>query len=507
MQVMARLRSAFGVDLPLRLLFDTATARELAAAIDRRRCDGPIPDASPIAPVPRTDALELSFSQQRMWFADQLDPQSAHYNVSVALRATGPLYRAALDAALSTLLERHEILRARFPSVDGQPRYAWSEPAPLLHVDLTGCSICSIEAAHRVAAQEAVRPFDLARGPLVRRTLVRIAPDDHLLLLSMHHIVTDGWSMEILVRELGTLYDAFSRGRRPALPELTVQYVDVAAWQRRTLRGAPLEKQLTFWRRQLADLPSLRIPVDRASTRRTRRMRRGAAARAQLSSEVRRRLIALGREEGATLFMVVMAAFQAVLAQYAGQDDVVVGTAVANRSRAELEPLIGFFVNHLVIRTDVSGNPSFRALLARVRRVLLDAYAHQDIPFEQVVQHVAPSRTTGDSPLFQTMLILQHASKTTMRTGEVTLEVWPSARIPALRDLTLYVTDSPDGIDCTLIYDVDLFTAATAERLLGDFLSALDVASETPDRAVAGLLAAAPGESSYDHLDFLHALE
>ncbi|HYH82071.1 MAG TPA: condensation domain-containing protein, partial [Longimicrobium sp.] len=409
-RVVSRVSAVFGVELPLRALFEGPTVAELAKAVeDERRRELPV--LPPVVPAERTGALPLSFAQERLWFIDRMEPGSATYNIPAALRLTGALDERALERALGEIVRRHETLRTTFGEVDGgavqviAPFAGFALPSD----DLSGLPPAARETeVRRRAREDAARPFDLAEGPLVRAALLRVADEEHVLLLCIHHIVSDGWSSGVLFRELSALYAAYREGSDSPLPELAVQYADYAVWQREQLEGEVLERQLSYWRERLAGAPELlELPTDHP--RPAMQSYRGATVPVELSLELLERIQRLGRSEGATLYMVLLGAFQVLLAKYAGSEDVVVGSPIAGRTRREVEELIGLFVNTLVLRTDLSGDPSFRETLRRVREVTLGAYEHQDLPFEKLVAELQPERSLSHSPLFQVMFTLQNA--------------------------------------------------------------------------------------------------
>ena len=347
----------------------------------------------------------LSFAQERLWFLDQLEPGSTVYNIPRAFRLTGRLDSAALERSLNEIMRRHEALRTTFKSVDGTPRQvvAAQLTLPLPVIDLSDRSASDREnEVHRFTAEVARRPFDLSRGPLVRTTLLRLGQEEHILLLNMHHIVSDGWSMAILFRELADLYEAYTNGKPSPLAELPIQYVDYAVWQRNWLKGEVLETQLSYWKKQLENISTLNLPTDRP--RPAVQTFHGARESLVLSTDLTQALKATSRKEGATLFMTLLAAFQILLHRLTGQEDIAVGSPIAGRNRSEIEGLIGFFINTLVLRTDLSGNPTFTELLARVRRDCLEAYAHQDVPFEKLLEELRPKRDLSRTPLFQVFL-------------------------------------------------------------------------------------------------------
>jgi amino acid adenylation domain-containing protein len=495
-RVVSRLRSVFGVELPLRVLFERPTVETLAAAVEEARKGGGSAAAPPLVPVPREGALPLSFSQQRLWFIDQLEPGSPLYNVPGALRVEGPLDSRVLTLCLGEIVRRHEALRTVFPAVEGSPLQVIepAEPFPLPVVDLTGLAESAREAmARSLLRDEAVRPFDLACGPLLRGLLVRLAADDHAVALTLHHIVSDGWSLGILVRELTALYPALAAGRPSPLPELPVQYADFAVWQRSWLCGEILEQEIAFWRQQLAGLPPLlELPTDRP--RPAVQSYRGAQRPVWLPAELTRQAEALARREGATLFMVLLAGFQALLAYYSGQDDLAVGSPIAGRTRAEIESLIGFFVNTLVLRGDLSGEPSFRETLARVRETALAAYLHQDVPFEKLVEELTPERSLGHSPLSQVMLVLQSAPAGSLEIRGLRLRPVDGTGTTAKFDLTVSLSGDNSGLVGTAEYATDLFDGATIDRLIGHFERLLAAAVTGPEEPAFALSPLSPEE-------------
>ena len=396
-QVISRIRVVFGAEIPLADLFDHPTVQALAA----RAGAAPGVAVPPVTPAGRGGRLPLSFAQQRLWFLDQLDPGSVEYSVPSPVRLGGELDVAALGAALGAVTTRHEVLRTRLVAgPDGVAYQVIGPPAPfpLPVVDVSG-QPDPVAAARGLVAVDAAAPFDLAGGPLIRAVLVRLAAGDHVLALSVHHVVSDEWSAGILRREMSVLYEAFRRGEPDPLPPLAVQYADFAIWQRRWLAGDVLEGQLAYWRGRLAGAPVLELPADRP--RPPVRSTAGAITQFSVAAETAAGLRAVARGGGATMFMTLLAAFSVLLGRYSGQDDVVVGTPVANRNRAETEDLIGFFVNTLVLRADLSGDPEFTGLLGRVRGMTLGAYAHQDLPFEQLVDALVTGRDRSRTPLFQ----------------------------------------------------------------------------------------------------------
>jgi amino acid adenylation domain-containing protein len=484
--VTSRLRSAFGIEMPLRDLFEAPILADLAARVEAALRAGTGQAAPPLVPVSRDGALPLSFAQQRLWFIDQLQPGSDLYNLPVALRVEGPLGAAVLARSLGEVVRRHEALRTVFPLRDGLPVQVIQPAAPFLLpvVDLSGLPESRREAlALTLAGEEAGRPFDLARGPLLRGVLLRLAAEDHVAALTTHHIASDGWSEGILVREVMALYAAFAEGRPSPLPELPVQYVDFAVWQLSWLQGEILENEISYWRRQLAGLPPLLLlPTDRP--RPAVQSFRGASRPIRLPAELTRRAETLGRRQGATLFMVLLAGFQTLLARYSGQQDVAVGSPVAGRNRVEIEGLIGFFVNTLVLRGDLAGEPSFRELLGRARESALAAHTHQDVPFDKLVEELTSERSLAHGPLFQVMFVLQNAPAERLAIRDLRVQPVSGAGTTSKFDLRLSLGEHSGGLDGTLEFATDLFDAATIDRLIVQYEGLLGAGLETPETGV-----------------------
>ncbi|HEX9939641.1 MAG TPA: AMP-binding protein, partial [Longimicrobium sp.] len=487
-RVISRVRDVFAIELPLRALFEGPTVAELAGRVEEMRRAG-APALPAVVPVERTGALPLSFAQERLWFIDQLEPGNTVYNMSVARRLEGALDEAALERSLGEIVRRHEALRTVFAEVDGSPVQVIAPfGAFVLPVeDLSGLGEADREAAVvRRAGEEAARPFDLAAGPLFRAALLRLGEEDHVLLLSMHHVVSDGWSTGVLFRELSALYEAYREGRESPLPELAVQYADYAVWQREQLAGEALDRQLSYWRERLAGAPELlELPTDHP--RPAVQTFRGATVPVELSPELLERLQALGRSEGATLYMTVLGAFQVLLGRYAGSDDVVVGSPTAGRTRGEVEGLIGFFVNTLVLRTDLSGDPSFREVLGRVREATLGAYEHQEVPFEKLVAELQPERTLTHSPLFQVMFALQNADGQGGALPRLKVSGVGAEHASAKFDLSLGLAATPQGLRGGLSYSTDLFERGTIERMLGHLARVLEQAAARPEARLSEL--------------------
>ncbi len=439
----------------------------------------------------RTDGnpVPLSFAQQRLWFLDQLDPGSSLYNIPAAVRLCGPLDSAALERSLQEIIRRHEALRTTFPSGDGQPSQVIEEAIEfhLPLVDLRELPEPARESEARwLAQEEATRPFDLSRDLMLRGRLLRLGEQEHLLAITQHHIASDGWSIGVFWGELAALYEVFSNGLPSRLPDLPVQYADYAVWQRQWLQDEVLNQQLAYWKKQLAGAPAvLDLPTD--FPRPIVQRNRGAGQELVLGQELTQALKKLSRQEGATLFMTLLAAWQVLLSRYSGQEDVVVGTPIAGRSRTELEGLIGFFVNALALRTDLSGNPTFRELLERVRHVTLGAYAHQDLPFEKLVEELHPERHLSHSPLFQVIFVLQNAPRDARELRGLSISPVEVATTSSKLDLTLFLHEAADGLRGMLEYNTDLFESATITRLLGHFHALLAGIVTDPERRIGDL--------------------
>ncbi|HEX2187603.1 MAG TPA: amino acid adenylation domain-containing protein, partial [Longimicrobiaceae bacterium] len=467
MRAVSRIRAVFGVELMVRALFEAPTVAALAERVEGiRRAELPV--LPPVAPAGRGGALPLSFAQERLWFLDRLRPGSASYNVPAALRLRGALDVPALERALGEIVRRHEALRTVFPERDGAPVQVIvpSGGFALPVEDLSSRGEAEREAeVRRRASEDATQPFDLPAGPLFRLKLLRLGEEEHVLLVCMHHVVCDEWSLGVLFRELSALYSAYLEGGESPLPELPVQYADYAVWQREQLQGEALERQLSYWKEHLAGAPALlELPLDHP--RPAVQGSRGARERAELPRELLERLAALGRSEGATLFMTLLGAFQVLLSRYGGSDDVVVGSPIAGRTRRETEELIGFFVNTLVLRTDLSGAPTFREVLRRVRDVTLEAYEHQEVPFERLVEELQPQRSLGHAPLFQVMFVLEGADPVGGGLPGVEVQGLGAESGTSKFDLTLSVAAHPDGLGAGLEYDTELFERGTIVRML-----------------------------------------
>jgi len=437
--------------------------------------------------TPRAEPGEhpMAFAQERMWFVQQIDPDSAAYNIPIALRIRGELNVDALRRSLGEIVRRHESLRAVFPEVDGRPvQESMAAAAPDLHsVDLTKVPPAQAErAALDELVVDAARPFDLAHGPLWRAQLLRLGTDDHIFGMTIHHIVFDGWSIGVFIREMAQVYEAFATGRPSPLPEPELQYSDFAAWQRTWLQGDVLQEQINYWKDQLEDLPVLQLPTDRMRPAVYRS--RGASLTVEFPTSLGRELEDLGRREGATLFMTLLAAFDLLLARYSGQDDIVVGSPIANRDQPEIEGIIGYFVNTLVLRTSLGGDITFRQLLARVRDVTLGAYARQNIPFEHLVQIMKPNRDPSYSPMFQVMFILQNAPGGDYRLPNLHLQAIDVDNRTAKFDLTFAAYELPNALGLRVEYNTELFDEDTVRQMAARFERLLSAVVRDPDRAL-----------------------
>jgi amino acid adenylation domain-containing protein len=433
--------------------------------------------------------LPLSFAQQRLWFLDQLEPGNAAYNIPAAVRLEGHLDVAALERTLNEIVRRHEVLRTVFIADSGQPRQLVREhlPESFALEDLSGLPEAEREIGLRARIEaEARRPFDLAQGPVLRSSLLRLGEEEHVLLLTMHHIASDAWSAGVFVKEMGALYEAYVEGRESPLAELPVQYADYARWQRELLQGEALEQQLQYWREQLAGAPPvLELPTDRP--RPALQTFRGERLAFALGPELTERLRELSRREGATLFMTLLAGFAALLSRYSGQEEVVVGTPIAGRTRSEVEGLIGFFVNTLALRADLTGDPTFGELLKRARETCLGAYQHQEVPFEKLVEELQPERSLTHTPLFQVCLVLQNASIPELHLRGLKLKPLEIESVTAKFDLTLMLSERGGGLEGSIDYRTDLFDAATIRRMASHLERLLTGVAAEPDLPISAL--------------------
>ncbi|HEU5188161.1 MAG TPA: amino acid adenylation domain-containing protein [Methylomirabilota bacterium] len=486
--VLARVRTAWDVDISLPAFIERPTVAGLAHAIESAPRDVTLrPAVAPIPRLPRSgtgDLFPASFAQERLWFLDQLDPGRSDYNIATGWRITGPLDAGALAHALEWLTERHEILRTSLVGRDGR---AWQSVAPRLSVPFEATDLEPLDAAareleaDRLTAEEAHRHFDLEHGPLWRCRLLRFGAEQHVLLATMHHIMSDGWSMDVFARELSAGYRAALAGRRPTAPPLAIQYADYSAWQRERMEGGALEPLLTHWRARLAGAPpSLALATDHPRPARPRG--RGRRLPFALSPGVAAALRALARREGATLFMTLLAGFSLLLHRRTAQTDLLIGAPMASRSRPETEGLIGLFLDTLVLRVDCANRPTFRELLARVRATAFDAYAHQELPFEKLVEALRPNRGGPTAPIVTAFINLHNQPASPLRLDRLSLTPMGLFGGGAKFDLNLGLDESAAGISGSLTYDTDLFEPETMTALLAQFASVLEHAAADPDR-------------------------
>ncbi|HET6977284.1 MAG TPA: amino acid adenylation domain-containing protein [Pyrinomonadaceae bacterium] len=487
-QIISRITNSLGAALPLRLLFESPTIAELAERIvSLKRSDAAT--LPPLYHVSRQSPLPLSFAQQRLWFLDQFEPSSHTYNMPGAVRIGGLLNVIALERSLNEIVRRHESLRTRFPLVDGEPVQA-IDPFELFDLPVEDLSVLPELIRETRLAEITTRHsrqiFSLSSGPLLHMNLVRLAVDEHVLLVTMHHIISDGWSLELFFQELSILFQAFSEQKACPLPELKIQYADFAHWQRQVLQGASLESLLNYWRRQLGGpLPILELPYDHMPPR--LRSFAGNKETLVLSAPLTDELKAFSRREGVTLFMTLVAAFKVLLYRYSGQEDIIVGTPAANRNQFEAEELIGFFVNTLILRSKVSGTQTFRDLLDHIRETVIDASAHQEMPFEKLVEELHPDRDTSRNPFFQVMVAWQKTPATVVEFSGVTLTPLEVETATAKFDLTLNLMETPAGLRLNLEYSTDIFKPATIGRMATHLKTLLEHIVADPGQRISQL--------------------
>ncbi len=496
-QFISRVRSRLKVEIPLRSLFAAPTIAELAPSIQQLQQQDIELSAPPILRREENVEIPLSFAQQRLWFLDQLESNSASYTIAIGLRLVGTLNVAALEQSLKEIIDRHEALRTNFVTVDGKPTQIiqtqtnWTVTVvDLQHLPTLVLSEAQVTeqktAAQKLLEQKAIEPFDLAHDPLITATLVMLSPTEQWLLVCMHHIVCDGWSIGVFVQELEALYNAYSQGQPSPLLPLPIQYADFSIWQRQWLQGEVLQNHLSYWQQQLANAPTfLPLPTDRP--RPAVQTFNGSYHVFTLSVELTQKLLQLSQQQGCTLFMTLLAAYNTLLYRYTGQSDILVGTPIADRDRTELEGLIGFFVNTLVMRTDLAGNPSFNELLPRIRETALSAYAHQDLPFEMLVEALQPERDLCHTPLFQVMFVLLNAPMSEIELTGLSVSGLPIGITTAKFDLTLSMENTPNGLFGWWEYNTDLFSRSTIERMTGHFLTLLEAIVANPSERISQL--------------------
>jgi amino acid adenylation domain-containing protein len=486
-----------GIHLTTRQMFERQTIAELAQVAGSESQQGAAPKS--VAPqMKKTESegvLPLSHAQQRLWFIDKLDPGNTAYNISIGARLNGYLDKKALLRSLNEIVRRHEVLRTSFPVINDEPvqKIATEPDLVITETDLAGWGADERQAeVERIARAESSYPFDLARGPLLRMKLLRLGEQEYVLLVTTHHIVFDGWSGTVMIQELIQLYSAFARGEPSPLPDLEIQYADFALWERTWLQGVALEEHLAYWRRQLADLPVLELPLDRP--RPPIKNYRGASLNFELGRDLTLQMQELSEKENATIFMIVVAAFQMILSKYSGQQDVSLGVVIANRNRLEFEKLIGVFVNTLVIRTLLDPDLSFRALLWQVRQTTLDAYQNTDMPFEKVVQQALPGRDMDRTPFFKAMLAFQNLPKASSEVSGPAVEMLLPWNYAVRSDMDLYVTVDQEMLYGNLIYDVELFNHSTVLGMLKDLQNLLANILSQPDASLLELMFHHPHE-------------
>ncbi|WP_442947635.1 amino acid adenylation domain-containing protein [Nostoc sp.] len=488
-QLVSRVRTSLKIELALRSLFAAPTIAELSQKIQQLQQQDLELTCSPIVPRARDAELPLSYAQQRLWFLDKLNPNSAFYNIPIALRLVGTLNQAALQQSLQEIIHRHEVLGTNFVIVNGKPSQLIQTKTNWTVSVVNWQHLLPSEkeiALQQLAQQQVQRPFDLATEALIRTTLVVLSETEHALLVFIHHIVFDGWSVGVFVQELIALYNAYSQGQPSPLTPLPIQYADFAIWQRQWLQGDVLQSQLSYWQQQLKDAPALlSLPTDRP--RPAVQTFAGSYQKFALSVELTDRLVKLSQEQGCTLFMTLLAAFDTLLYRYTGVADILVGSPIANRDRNEIEGLIGFFVNTLVMRTNLVGNPSFSELLGRVREVALFAYAHQNLPFEMLVEALQPERDLGHTPLFQVVFNLQNAPVQELELAGLTISSLPVESTATKVDLALSMENTTQGLVGVWEYNTDLFDTSTIERMTGHFVTLLEAIVANPQERISQL--------------------
>jgi amino acid adenylation domain-containing protein len=490
MRVVLQIRESLGIDLPLRRLFESPTVASLAQVIESIASRQANSGELPMKAVPRDRPLPLSFGQLRFLFLDQLDQGTAAYNIPAAVRLTGSLNREALEDSLSQVVARHEVLRTTFQMSDSHPVQMIDQNAklPLHFIDLTELQPEQRHpAASEIIKREAQRPFDLQRGPVIRALLVRLGEQEHLLAVTIHHIASDGWSKSILIKEVVSFYQAYESGTDAALEPLPVQYADYAVWQREWLSSSVYQKLVGYWKQKLESAPSLlEMPTDHPRAAVVSQV--GAAERFEIREELVEKLVHLGKQEAATLFMNLLAAYAVLLYRYSRQTDLVIGIPIANRRRKEVEGLIGFFINTLVMRVDLSGEPSFREIVRRVKVEALGAYEHQDLPFEKLVEELQPDRSLSHSPIFQVAFTLQSFNAATFSVDGLELKPVESDSGMTPFDLTLSMVEKSEGLEGVFYYKTDLFDRSTIKRMKTNFKILLREIAESPEATMSELV-------------------
>jgi amino acid adenylation domain-containing protein len=482
-QVISQIRKALGVEIPLRHLFASPTVFQFAKHIEQAINEKTELNSLTLIPVDRNTELPLSFGQQRLWFIHQLDPKSTAYNGSDVVKIQGKLDITALESSLNEIVRRHEVLRTCFAVVEGRPiqKIIPEFKIPLPIVDLQNLPVIEKEKeAQRLELENAQIPFDLSQIPLLRFVLLRLTQDEYILLVATHHIISDAWSAAVLIKEVSILYQAFINGENSPLPELPIQYADYAVWQQQWLQGERLNHQLNYWKKHLKNARIiLELPTDKP--RNKLQTSSGKKHFFTLSSTLSNKLKSLSQQKGVTLFMTLLAAFNTLLYHYTQQEDILVGSPIANRNRSELEGLIGFFVNTLVLRTNLAHNPTFQELLQQVKETALGAYAHQDLPFEKLVAELQLERTLNHSPLFQVWFVLQNAPKSDLKLDGLNLSILEGESGTVRHDLKLQLTETPEGLQGFFEYKTDLFHATTINRMTVVLETLLTTVVEQPN--------------------------
>jgi amino acid adenylation domain-containing protein len=488
-QLLSRIHDAMHIEVSFRAFFETPTVADVARHIATSHQTMTLLPKPPLRSLLREGTSPLSYAQQRLWFLEQLGLSHCAYNLLDAMRLLGTLDVAALTQSLQEIIRRHEVLRTTFTIIEGQPRQvigsAADLPLPIMDLQEVPDEHEREAQIHTLAREEALRPFDLVNGPLLRAKLLRRGAEEHVLFLAMHHIVSDGWSQGVFWQEMAMLYEAFTAGKPSPLPDLTVQYADFAYWQMQWLQGGMLDAQVAYWKQQLTGLSTLQLPLDRP--RPAVQTLRGARHALALSPTVTRALKTLSQQHGVTLFMTLLAAFQTLLHRYTGQNDIPVGTFIANRNQIEIEGLIGFFVNTLVLRTDFSGDPSFLELLGRVREVTLGAYSHQDLPFEKLLEELRPQRDLRQTPLFQVSFNFHNTPSQIPTLSGLTLSTLEVDTERAWFDVGLDLRETSEGIRGWIEYSTDVFEAATIAQMADHLQTLLEGAVTNPDQCLSKL--------------------
>lgn len=507
-QVISRVRKMLEVEIEVKSLFERPTVRGLSEFIESKMIKGSRPPAPPIVPVKRIGALPLSFGQKRLWVFDQIEPGNPVYNIPSVIRLIGPLSVPALQQTLTEVARRHEILRTIILIIDGEPMQQVLPPTPIRMwvVDLSRMpDEMRLLEAKRIVKLEASGSFDLGRGPLIRAGLVKLEEKDHVAVMTMHHIVSDGWSTGILIAEVREIYRAIVRGEEARLKELAIQYGDYAVWQREQLEGEVIEEQKRYWKEQLRGAPEVMNVVGGRERPEVQSYRGGSEA-VRVSKEVSEGIREMSRREGVTLYMSLLGAFKVLLTRYSGEEDIVVGTSVAGRSRVETEGLIGFFVNTLVMRTDLGGDPSFRQLLNRVKEVVLEAYAHQDLPFEKLVEELHPERSLSHMPLYQVLFVLQNIPHEELDLEGIQIRPFIYEKGVSRVDLMLSLTESGDRLSGAMEYNSDLFEAKTIRKMIRHYCNLLEAVIADPDMPISQISMLDESETGgYTHRDFPHS--